>query len=261
MPKRKSNTEELTDRLIYKNKTIKTNDILMIFFGCSQEDLEKAERWTPESREEERLKVEKAVAKAKKAMGIHLVSHPACWRPPVVSPPAKPKRKKRTGKELKELKKNEQLVAVGTAFRKFKHWVGIAFHGDTSGGYIANDYPTKKFVQWVVENNILKELKKLDIATTDRARHFVGLFEDQQAEPTKKPKTKSKRHAQSQADKKAVRKIAKKLWKEDKSMTIRDVIMSNDINRVALNYHERTLQGWVKDLCPNNKPGRRPKKN
>jgi len=128
MPKRKSNTEELEDKLIYKNKTIKINDILMILFGCSWEELKEAERWTPESLEENRKKVEEK----KKTAGVHLVSELYGYRPPVEISTKKPKRKKRTGKELKELKlKNERLVAIGTAFRKFKR---LVFFVDISTG-------------------------------------------------------------------------------------------------------------------------------
>jgi hypothetical protein len=60
----------------------------------------------------------------------------------------------------------------------------------------------------------------------------------------------------------AVRDSAKTKWEKDESLTIRDVIDSDDINAATspVIYNEKTLRDWVKDLAPNRKPGRRPKK-
>lgn len=87
--------------------------------------------------------------------------------------------------------------------------------------------------------------------------------ETEELDPQSKPQAKnpSKRHEEDNKHKEAARKVAKKLWKEDETLTIADVIRHDDINRVAPNYHERTLRRWIKDLAPSNKPGRRPKKN
>ena len=45
-------------------------------------------------------------------------------------------------------------------------------------------------------------------------------------------------------------------------MTIADMILRNEINEVTDSrvYAEKTLRNWLKDLCPNRKPGRRKKK-
>lgn len=57
-----------------------------------------------------------------------------------------------------------------------------------------------------------------------------------------------------------IRSIADNMWKKDKSLTIRDVIYSNEINEVTSpnTLSEKTLRNYVKDLAPNRNPGRRP---
>ena len=219
--------DKFTDKLIYDRPAIPTGEMLSIVFGYTWEELKEAERWTPESREENKKKV----AKAKKAEGIHLVSEPYGYSPPVVISPAKPKRKKLSGKELKELKqKNKRLVAVGTAFRKFKQWVGITFHDDTTGRYLANEYPTQEFSRWVVENNILKELNKLGISTTPRARRFIGFVEKEQANSKQKarPPSPETRRAKMNTLHCEALKIMKKLHRKGKPFTYKDILCGSD---------------------------------
>ena len=69
---------------------------------------------------------------------------------------------------------------------------------------------------------------------------------------------KGKKPRQSQMHKETCRIIAKDLWKKDPKKTIQDVILSDELNAVCegIPYTERTLRDWVKDLCPNPKPGR-----
>jgi hypothetical protein len=59
------------------------------------------------------------------------------------------------------------------------------------------------------------------------------------------------------------RKVAKKIWDENPSITIADMILSDEISNVCEGkvYAEKTLHNWIKDLCPNRSPGRRPKKS
>ena len=61
------------------------------------------------------------------------------------------------------------------------------------------------------------------------------------------------------------REVAKKIWTEDPDITIADLIVSDEITLVFQDrkepYTEDTLRNWVKDLCPNREPGRRPKKS
>lgn len=58
---------------------------------------------------------------------------------------------------------------------------------------------------------------------------------------------------------------AKALWVKDPTITIVDMAYKDELNEVALMkngsvYSEATIKKWIKDLCPDRKPGRRPKK-
>jgi hypothetical protein len=61
--------------------------------------------------------------------------------------------------------------------------------------------------------------------------------------------------------KEKVRAVAEKLWKENASITKADMALHDDINSIpgASEKTEKTLGGWIKDLNPNRRPGRRPK--
>jgi hypothetical protein len=61
------------------------------------------------------------------------------------------------------------------------------------------------------------------------------------------------------------REIAKKLWDEDTTTTIKDMIDHPEIIEFTKMkngsfYSDGTVREWIKDLCPNRNPGRRPKK-
>lgn len=75
--------------------------------------------------------------------------------------------------------------------------------------------------------------------------------------PTEKKLRPSQRH------KIECRKIAKILWEKDPTITIADMIYKDELNKVldGKTYSEKTIRSWIKDLCPNRSPGRRPKKN
>ena len=61
---------------------------------------------------------------------------------------------------------------------------------------------------------------------------------------------------------KAARKAAEKIWAKEPEITIADMIMRNEIANACddVTYAEKTIRDWIKDLCPNRKPGRRKKK-
>jgi hypothetical protein len=72
----------------------------------------------------------------------------------------------------------------------------------------------------------------------------------------------AKKLRSNQRHKKQCRAIAERLWKEDPTRTIQDVILSDEITENGCEgkiYGERTLRNWINDLCPNRRPGRRPK--
>jgi hypothetical protein len=81
------------------------------------------------------------------------------------------------------------------------------------------------------------------------------------AKHSTKTKANKGRWAERNIHKEAVRKAAKKLWEEDNTRTIVDIIDDDKINIIkksdGTNYSEGTLRDWVKDLAPTNKPGRR----
>jgi hypothetical protein len=119
---------------------------------------------------------------------------------------------------------------------------------------------TKEFANWVVEKNILEAWKGLGEKPSPIAEQFIDLSLGKTNTPTKhlvKPKANQGRWAESNKQKKAARKIAKRLWKQNKDLTIADAILHDDINKAAPNKAESTLRGWIKDLAPSNKPGRR----
>lgn len=64
----------------------------------------------------------------------------------------------------------------------------------------------------------------------------------------------------SQRHKAACRKVAASLWGKDPSITIAAMIQKDEIRDACEGkvYKEKTIRRWIKDLCPNRKPGRRP---
>ncbi len=61
-------------------------------------------------------------------------------------------------------------------------------------------------------------------------------------------------------DRTQCRAVAEQLWERNPGLTITAVINSAEIRQIVRkNYIDKTLRNWIKDLCPNRKPGRRPK--
>ena len=62
--------------------------------------------------------------------------------------------------------------------------------------------------------------------------------------------------------KKTCRRVAKKIWEKDATITIADMCICDEISEACNGeiYPEPTLRKWIKDLCPNRNPGRRPKR-
>lgn len=59
------------------------------------------------------------------------------------------------------------------------------------------------------------------------------------------------------------RAVAECIWMREPHLTIEDMIHHDDINGIACEnrtYAAKTLREWLKDLCPNRQPGRRPAK-
>lgn len=66
----------------------------------------------------------------------------------------------------------------------------------------------------------------------------------------------------SQIHKERCRAAAKELWKENPEITIADMAVRDEITEACDGklYIEKTIRDWIKDLCPDRSPGRRPKK-
>lgn len=79
--------------------------------------------------------------------------------------------------------------------------------------------------------------------------------------PSKKSATPRKLRP-NQRHKISCRAEAKKLWKEDPSITIADMIRRDELNTVCEGrvYTDKAMREWIKDLCPDRSGGRRPKK-
>jgi hypothetical protein len=62
---------------------------------------------------------------------------------------------------------------------------------------------------------------------------------------------------------KACREIAERLWRDNPEITISDMTISDEINEACEGKYykdEKTIRNWIKNLCPNPKPGRPKKK-
>jgi len=127
----------------------------------------------------------------------------------------------------------------------------------------SENVPTKEFANWVVEENIFEAWLNLGQKVSPFAELFIELALGKTGNLTKhSAKNKSNRGRWKDRDKhrEEVRKISRKLWKQNKDLTIADVIRHDDINKVAPNKADSTLRSWTKDLAPSNKPGRPKKK-
>ena len=58
------------------------------------------------------------------------------------------------------------------------------------------------------------------------------------------------------------RAIAEKLWAADPTITIEDMIDHDEINNLFVkeSWTDKTIRNWIKELCSDRSPGRRPKK-
>ena len=127
----------------------------------------------------------------------------------------------------------------------------------------SENVPTKEFAKWVVEKEIFEAWIGAGQKVSPNAELFIKLALGKTDNPTKhsaKTKPNQGRWAENNKQKEAARKAAKRLWNQNKDLTIADVTRHDDINKAAPNKAESTLRGWIKDLAPSNKPGRRKNK-
>jgi hypothetical protein len=109
----------------------------------------------------------------------------------------------------------------------------------------------EKLIDKVVNSYFLKVdvLKKLGPAKKGAGKLFANTQTGKKLRPVQRHKIECRR-------------IAAELWNKDPSITIEDMVRKDEINSVSAPkiYGKKTLRNWIKDLCPNRTPGRRPKK-
>ena len=123
--------------------------------------------------------------------------------------------------------------------------------------------PVKDFCSWFNNGDLPCSFKKQSgFILNSQAKLFIKLVLGKLVD---RVKHNTGRHAQSRSHKKEIRRIAKSMWKRNKTMSIADMIISDEVNAIRkpdeTNYSERTLRDWIKDLAPSRKSGRRPKNN
>jgi hypothetical protein len=75
-------------------------------------------------------------------------------------------------------------------------------------------------------------------------------------------RVKAKKPRRQELHKNDCRAAAQKIWAESPGITIEDMIQRDEIANACegVLYREKTIRNWIKDLCPDRKPGRRKKK-
>jgi hypothetical protein len=102
-----------------------------------------------------------------------------------------------------------------------------------------------QFLMFNLRNIELFEKKRLD-------NDNVNLKPDDKVEIKYRPNQKHRERCRA---------IAESIWKYNPDTTIADMAINDDITGIACEgkiYAEKTIREWIKDLCPNRSPGRRP---
>lgn len=113
----------------------------------------------------------------------------------------------------------------------------------------------KEFLGWAKEQNIEIPALLWDVVMTSRTSKGVSVELD-----TKLPEDSSNMRL-NQRHKERCRAIAEMLWEKHPEITIADMSLKNEIVKYGCEgkvYAEDTMRNWLKDLCPDRSPGRRP---
>ncbi|MEJ2069431.1 MAG: hypothetical protein P8X58_03345 [Syntrophobacterales bacterium] len=102
-----------------------------------------------------------------------------------------------------------------------------------------------------------------DMALRDEINAIVKKEADISSLKKEVKQRKERKKTKLQICREKVRDRAAKLWSSNESIPIADMVVRNEITQVLENvcgdmFTEKTLRDWIKDLCPNRKPGRRP---
>jgi hypothetical protein len=76
---------------------------------------------------------------------------------------------------------------------------------------------------------------------------------------------KERKKTEVQIIRERVREKAAEIWRDDPTITIADMFVSDEISKIAVRkngeiFAEKTIRNWINDLCPDRSPGRRPEK-
>jgi hypothetical protein len=96
-------------------------------------------------------------------------------------------------------------------------------------------------------------------------RFFPGHTESPEERKPPSVESKPSRSVHAQECSKKCREIAKRIWDRQPDFTIAGMINRSEMVCQARqldgsHYSEMTVRNWIRDLCPNRKPGRRPAK-
>ena len=96
-------------------------------------------------------------------------------------------------------------------------------------------------------------------------RFFPGHTESPEERKPPSVESKPSRSVHAQECSKKCQEIAKRIWDRQPDFTIAGMINRSEMVRQARQldgspYSEMTVRNWIRDLCPNRKPGRRPAK-
>ncbi len=178
------------------------------------------------------------------------------------------------------LKKKEQKIDAPTApfnkatreeyFKEFRlgNYLRTSFNAELPGSIYEAQRDEDGYLEFVdlflrhaeIPGNALKSIMK----EFHHSGSFIGADSAEMYvyESSTETEPRSGRHLINNRRRENAKLVASAFWEANPQMTIEDVIRTNSISRACDNeaYGEQVIRGWIKDLCPNRKPGRRPQK-
>jgi hypothetical protein len=166
----------------------------------------------------------------------------------------------------------EQFKAMKTELMRGKEWMTSCGRGDAEiynfitvhglgffdpAGKSIDDY-------WLIR--FFSDQKKFKMADLLFRRSDVDALEEKLGLPgPKKIPDKKKEERWSELQRRSFREAARKVWEQDPTETIegmmgRDELLEFTKKKDGSFFINKTLRDWIKDLCPDRKPGRRKKK-
>jgi hypothetical protein len=122
----------------------------------------------------------------------------------------------------------------------------------------------RRFIQVLINSHYRRDEVKRRLspqsepATDQEPVRPAQIAEQVQAAAKQRKKRPEQRHRE------VCRAVAERLWRDNPEITISDMTISDEINEACEGKYykdEKTIRNWIKDLCPNPKPGRPKKKS